>query len=58
MQRKELVVALQIQKSLQELIEAEEVYKFFGKDGEDYVKDVEEGISGGITNLEEFTRIN
>jgi len=40
-----------------ELIEAEEVYKFFGKDGEDYVKDVEEGISGGITNLEEFTRI-
>jgi len=40
-----------------ELIEAEEVYKFFGKDGEDYVKDVEEGISGGITNLEEFTKI-
>jgi hypothetical protein len=40
-----------------ELIEAEEVYKFFGKDGEDYVKDVEEGISGGITNLEEFTRL-
>ena len=39
-----------------ELIEAEEVYKFFGKDGEDYVKDVEEGISGGIENLEEFTR--
>mgnify|MGYP001172288875 FL=1 len=40
-----------------ELTEAEEVYKFFGKDGEDYVKDIEEGISGGITNLEEFTRI-
>jgi len=40
-----------------ELIEAEEVYKFFGKDGEDYVKDVEEGIRGGITNLEEFTKI-
>ena len=38
-----------------ELIEAEEVYKFFN-DGEDYVKDVEEGISGGIENLEEFTR--
>ena len=25
-----------------DLTEAEEVYKFFGKDGEDYVKDVEE----------------
>ena len=40
-----------------DLTEAEEVYKFFGKDGEDYVKDVEEGISGGIENLDEFTRI-
>ena len=40
-----------------DLTEAEEVYKFFGKDGEDYVKDVEEGISGGLENLEEFTRI-
>ena len=39
-----------------ELIEAEEVYKFFGKDGEDYVKDVEEGISGGIENLRDFTK--
>jgi len=40
-----------------DLTEAEEVYKFFGKDGEDYVKDVEEGISGGLENLDEFTRI-
>ena len=40
----------------EELIEAEEVYKPFN-DGEDYVKEVEEGISGGIENLEEFTRI-
>ena len=39
-----------------ELIEAEEVYKFFGKDGEDYVKDVEEGITGGIENLRDFTK--
>ena len=39
-----------------ELTEAEEVYKFFGKDGEDYVKDVEEGISGGIENLRDFTK--
>ena len=40
-----------------DLTEAEEVYKFFGKDGEDYVKDIEEGIRGGIENLDEFTRI-
>ena len=39
-----------------ELIEAEEVYKFFVKDGEDYVKDVEEGITGGIENLRDFTK--
>ena len=39
-----------------ELIEAEEVYKFFNK-GEDYVKDIEEGdIKGGIENLREFTK--
>ena len=29
---------------------------FFGKDGEVYVKDVEEGISGGIENLRDFTK--
>ena len=40
-----------------DLTEAEEVYKFFGKDGEDYVKDIEEGIRGCIENLDEFTRI-
>ena len=35
-----------------ELIEAEETYKLLG-DGDDYVKDVEEGdIRGGIENLE------
>ncbi len=38
----------------EELIEAEEVYKM---GGDEYYKDVEEGISGGIENLEEFTRI-
>ena len=39
-----------------ELIEAEEVYKFFGK-GDDYVKDIEEGdIRGGIENLRDFTK--
>ena len=38
-----------------ELIEAEEIYK--GTPEGDYYKDVEEGISGGIENLEEFTRI-
>ena len=38
-----------------ELIEAEEVYKPFN-DGEDYVKEVEEGISGGIENLRDFTK--
>ena len=39
-----------------ELTEAEEVYKFFGEDGGDYVKDIEEGISGGIENLRDFTK--
>ena len=38
-----------------ELIEAEEVYK--GTPEGDYYKDIEEGISGGIENLEEFTRL-
>ncbi len=38
----------------EELIEAEEVYKM---GGDEYYKDVEEGISGGIENLEEFTKI-
>ena len=38
-----------------ELIEAEEIYK--GTPEGDYYKDIEEGISGGIENLEEFTRI-
>ena len=40
-----------------ELTEAEEVYRFYGPEG-DYVKDIDEGeIIGGIENLEEFTRI-
>lgn len=38
-----------------ELIEAEEIYK--GTPEGDYYKDIEEGISGGIENLEEFTRL-
>ena len=38
-----------------ELIEAEEIYK--GTPEGDYYKDVEEGISGGIENLERFTRL-
>ena len=38
-----------------ELIEAEEIYK--GTPEGDYYKDVEEGISGGLENLDEFTRI-
>ena len=38
-----------------ELTEAEEVYKFYGGEG-DYYKDVEEGISGGIENLRDFTK--
>ena len=39
-----------------DLQEAEEVYRFYGPEG-DYSKDIEEGISGGIENLEEFTKI-
>ena len=39
-----------------DLQEAEEVYRFYGPEG-DYSKDIDEGISGGIENLEEFTRI-
>ena len=39
-----------------DLQEAEEVYRFYGPEG-DYSKDIEEGISGGIENLEEFTRL-
>ena len=38
-----------------DLQEAEEIYK--GTPEGDYYKDVEEGISGGIENLDEFTRI-
>ena len=37
-----------------ELIEAEEVYK--GTPEGDYYKDIEEGISGGIENLRDFTK--
>ena len=42
-----------------ELTEAEEVYKSTpeGDYGYGYYKDIEEGIDGGLTNLEEFTRI-
>ena len=39
-----------------ELIEAEEVYRFYGPEG-DYVKDIDEGeIIGGIENLRDFTK--
>ena len=38
-----------------DLQEAEEIYK--GTPEGDYYKDIDEGISGGIENLEEFTRI-
>ena len=38
-----------------DLQEAEEIYK--GTPEGDYYKDVEEGISGGIENLDEFTRL-
>ena len=41
-------------RTVEELMESEEVYKM---GGDEYYKDVEEGISGGIENLEEFTRI-
>ena len=39
-----------------EFMEGEEVYKF-GKDGESYVKDFEEGIQSGTSNLDEFVGI-
>jgi hypothetical protein len=38
-----------------DLQEAEEIYK--GTSEGDYYKDIDEGISGGLENLEEFTRI-
>ena len=39
-------------------LEAEEVYKSTPEgDYDGYYKDIEEGIDGGLTNLEEFTRI-
>jgi len=38
-----------------DLQEAEEIYK--GTPEGDYYKDIDEGISGGLENLEEFTRI-
>ena len=40
-------------KTVEELMESEEVYKM---GGDEYYKDVEEGITGGITNLEEFLK--
>jgi len=40
-------------RTVEELMESEEVYKM---GGDEYYKDVQEGISGGITNLEEFLR--
>ena len=36
--------------------DGEEVYRF-GKDGDSYVKDFEEGISTGTSNLDEFVGI-
>ena len=39
-----------------EFMEGEEVYRF-GKDGESYVKDFEEGIQSGTSNLDEFVGI-
>jgi len=40
-------------RTVEELMESEEVYKM---GGDEYYKDVQEGISGGITNLEEFLK--
>ena len=40
-------------RTVEELMESEEVYKM---GGDEYYKDVEEGISGGITNLEKFLK--
>jgi len=41
-------------RTVEELMESEEVYKM---GGDEYYKDVEEGITGGITNLEEFLKM-
>jgi len=41
-------------RTVEELMESEEVYKM---GGDEYYKDVEEGITGGITNLEEFLKL-
>ena len=38
---------------VEDLMESEEVYKM---GGDEYYKDVQEGITGGITNLEEFLK--
>ena len=40
-------------RTVEELMESEEVYKM---GGDEYYKDVQEGITGGITNLEEFLK--
>ena len=40
-------------RTVEELMESEEVYKM---GGDEYYKDVQEGISGGITNLEKFLK--
>ncbi len=40
-------------RTVEELLENEEVYKM---GGDEYYKDVQEGITGGITNLEEFLK--
>ena len=40
-------------RTVEELMESEEVYKM---GGDEYYKDVQEEITGGITNLEEFLR--
>jgi hypothetical protein len=40
-------------RTVEELMESEEVYKM---GGDEYYKDVEEGITGGITNLEKFLK--
>ena len=41
-------------RTVEELMESEEVYNPYS--GEGYYKDAEEGITGGITNLEEFLK--
>ena len=40
-------------RTVEELMESEEIYKM---GGDEYYKDVQEGITGGITNLEEFLK--